>query len=156
MIRRPPRSTRKESSAASDVYKRQCVVVVNLPLIFAVEWLICRRGRVCVRSMSERCRVRRRLRALHLHLSFTVHRLPVRTKYVDRLSRLVLPFWYGLTWVVLDKGSFNGCVCVVGQLGSPAQMRRMNLLLVLILLPVRRKHVDNTPSSNSLSSARLL
>ena len=27
-------------------------------------------------------------------------------------SRLVLPFWYRLTWVVLDNGSLNGCVCV--------------------------------------------
>ena len=27
-------------------------------------------------------------------------------------SRLVLPFWYRLTWVVPDKGPFNGCVCV--------------------------------------------
>ena len=27
-------------------------------------------------------------------------------------SRLVLPFWYWLTWVVLDKGPINGCVCV--------------------------------------------
>jgi len=26
-------------------------------------------------------------------------------------SRLVLPFWYRLTQVVLDKGSLNGCVC---------------------------------------------
>ena len=26
-------------------------------------------------------------------------------------SRLVLPFWYRLTWVVLDKGPLNGCVC---------------------------------------------
>ena len=26
-------------------------------------------------------------------------------------SRLVLPFWYWLTWVVLDKGLLNGCVC---------------------------------------------
>ena len=25
-------------------------------------------------------------------------------------SRLVLPFWYGLTWVVPDKGPLNGCV----------------------------------------------
>ncbi|WP_460366001.1 hypothetical protein [Staphylococcus aureus] len=29
MIRRPPRSTRKESSAASDVYKRQFVLPKN-------------------------------------------------------------------------------------------------------------------------------
>ena len=27
-------------------------------------------------------------------------------------SRLVLPFWYQPTRVVLDKGPFNGCVCV--------------------------------------------
>ena len=27
-------------------------------------------------------------------------------------SRLVLPFWYRLTWVVLDKGPLNGCVCM--------------------------------------------
>jgi len=26
--------------------------------------------------------------------------------------RLVLPFWYRLTRVVLDKGPLNGCVCV--------------------------------------------
>ena len=26
-------------------------------------------------------------------------------------SRLVLPFWYQLTWVVSDKGPLNGCVC---------------------------------------------
>jgi len=31
-------------------------------------------------------------------------------------SRLVLPFWYRLTWVVPEKGPLNGggvCVCVV-------------------------------------------
>ena len=27
-------------------------------------------------------------------------------------SRLVLPFWCRLTWVVPDKGPLNGCVCV--------------------------------------------
>ena len=27
-------------------------------------------------------------------------------------SWLVLPFWYRLNWVVLDKGPLNGCVCV--------------------------------------------
>ena len=26
-------------------------------------------------------------------------------------SRLVLPFWYRLTWVVPDKGPLNGCCC---------------------------------------------
>jgi len=27
-------------------------------------------------------------------------------------SRLVLPFWYRLTWVVPEKGPLNMCVCV--------------------------------------------
>ena len=27
-------------------------------------------------------------------------------------SRLVLPFWYRLTWLVPDKRPLNGCVCV--------------------------------------------
>ena len=27
--------------------------------------------------------------------------------------RLVLPFWYRLTWVVPDEGPLNGCVCVL-------------------------------------------
>ena len=31
-------------------------------------------------------------------------------------SRLVLPFWYQLTWIVLEKGSLNGCVCVLFSL----------------------------------------
>ena len=30
-------------------------------------------------------------------------------------SRLVLPFWYRLTWVVPLKGPLNGCVCMVGM-----------------------------------------
>jgi len=29
-------------------------------------------------------------------------------------SRLVLPLWYRLTWVVPDKGPLNGCACVCG------------------------------------------
>ena len=31
-------------------------------------------------------------------------------------SRLVLPFWYRLTWVVPEKWPLNGCVCVVHKL----------------------------------------
>ena len=27
-------------------------------------------------------------------------------------SRLILPFWYRLIWIVLDKGPLNVCVCV--------------------------------------------
>ena len=32
--------------------------------------------------------------------------------FVSVKSRLVLPFWYRLTRVVLEKGPLNGCVCV--------------------------------------------
>jgi len=34
-------------------------------------------------------------------------------------SRLVLPFWYRLTWVVPDKGPLNGCVCMIVILDYP-------------------------------------
>src|SRR5450756_3211064 len=40
MIRRPPRSTQSRSSAASDVYKRQALVVASAVLVFDVYWLI--------------------------------------------------------------------------------------------------------------------
>jgi len=33
-------------------------------------------------------------------------------------SRLVLLFWYRLTWVIPDKGPLNVCVCVCSQLNS--------------------------------------
>eukprot|EP00826_Nyctotherus_ovalis_P063402 TRINITY_DN9299_c0_g1_i4.p1 TRINITY_DN9299_c0_g1~~TRINITY_DN9299_c0_g1_i4.p1 ORF type:complete len:132 (-),score=0.77 TRINITY_DN9299_c0_g1_i4:174-548(-) len=41
MIRRPPRSTRKESSAASDVYKRQVMsAALEIKDIFIGSWII--------------------------------------------------------------------------------------------------------------------
>ena len=33
-------------------------------------------------------------------------------------SRLVLPFWYWLTWVVQDKGLLNGCVLVLSAFSA--------------------------------------
>ena len=33
-------------------------------------------------------------------------------------SRLLLPFWYWLTWVVPEKGPLNGCVCVFGEVSK--------------------------------------
>jgi len=35
-------------------------------------------------------------------------------------SRLVLPFWYRLTWVVPDKGPLDACVCVCVCVDSDA------------------------------------
>ena len=36
--------------------------------------------------------------------------LPLTTSFSSK-SKLVLPFWYRLTWVVPDKGPLNGCHC---------------------------------------------
>src|SRR5665811_983475 len=54
MIRRPPRSTRVRSSAASDVYKRQVVVLLASPKLGAVKrtFLLCSKGTLSL------CRVR--------------------------------------------------------------------------------------------------
>ena len=46
----------------------------------------------------------------HLHMPIWCHCHSLSLASV--ISRLVLPFWYRLTRVVLDKGSLNGCVCV--------------------------------------------
>jgi len=35
-------------------------------------------------------------------------------------SRLVLPFWYRLTWVVPDKGPLNRCLFVLGDVADIA------------------------------------
>ena len=35
-----------------------------------------------------------------------------RCLFASVKSRLVLPFWYWLTWVVQDKGPLNRCVCL--------------------------------------------
>ena len=50
-------------------------------------------------------------------------------------SRLVLPFWYRLTWVVPEKGPLNGCVyvCVVNMIersvcGSHAALCQIRLI----------------------------
>ena len=45
-------------------------------------------------------------------------------------SRLVLPFWYRLTWVVPKKGPLNGSVCVT----------KLLILLQLLTLPLTLIH----------------
>ena len=62
-------------------------------------------------------------------------------------SRLVLPFWYRLTWVVPDNGPLNGCVCVLAAIDSWAQVADMGELwrsslcyLDLRLLTVNLEH----------------
>ena len=51
-------------------------------------------------------------------------------------SRLVLPFWYRLTWVVPDKGPLNVCVCVCVLRTHTEGFRRENLFGPVKPLPV--------------------
>ena len=46
-------------------------------------------------------------------------------------SRLVLPFWYRLTWVVLEKGPLNGCVCMCEAIDRPVQTKWCVVSLLL-------------------------
>jgi len=49
-------------------------------------------------------------------------------------SRLVLPFWYRLTWVVPEKGPLNGCVwvCVFKSLSETFVTRSCSVLLPVL------------------------
>ena len=46
-------------------------------------------------------------------------------------SRLVFPFWYRLTWVVLEKGPLNGCVCVGFFTEATVIYRRLIILCII-------------------------
>jgi len=52
-------------------------------------------------------------RGADLHMSSWCHCHSLSVASVK--SRLVLPFWYRLTWVFPEKGPLNGCVCVCAQ-----------------------------------------
>jgi len=43
--------------------------------------------------------------------------LPLTVSCFSKIQ-IVLPFWYRLTWVVLEQGPLNGCVCVCVWLGD--------------------------------------
>ena len=50
-------------------------------------------------------------RGADLHM---VQLMPCHSLFLASVkSRLVLPFWYRLTWVVPEKGPLNGCVLLV-------------------------------------------
>ena len=48
-------------------------------------------------------------RGADLHMAQLI---PLPLSLASVKSRLVLPFWYRLTWVVPEKGPLNVCVCV--------------------------------------------
>ena len=49
-------------------------------------------------------------RCVDLHMAQLIL-LPLTVSCFSNIQ-IGLPFWYRLTWVVPDKGPFNGCVCV--------------------------------------------
>jgi len=61
--------------------------------------------------------------------------------------RLVLPFWYRLTWVVPDKGLLNGCVCVYFVL---CWLLANKLVHVLSLLVVRLNRLNKLWENHNL------
>ena len=73
-------------------------------------WLGGRKGIRPVKNRVVGCDVICLERGADLHMAQLMPLAAVK-------SRLVLPFWYRLTWVVPDKGSLNVCVCVCGVCG---------------------------------------
>jgi len=55
-------------------------------------------------------------------------------------SRLVLPFWYRLTWVVLEKGPLNVCVCVCVRACVRACAHAMSIHLSVSPTLLAQKH----------------
>ena len=86
-------------------------------------------------------------------------------------SRLVLPFWYRLTWVVPDKGPLNVCVCVwycgtavgtgrwwvqeqVRQTNSPSQYADQQEFLRSHYIDLREREMNkNTSRKNAHTAA---
>ena len=62
-------------------------------------------------------------------------------------SRLVLPFWYRLTWVVPEKGPLNGCVCVcVPQCLLTEQLTNKQIEITHRNAPTRSRNIRGPPS----------
>jgi len=69
------------------------------------------------------------VRGANLHMAQLMP-LPL-TVFASVKSRLVLPFWYRLTWVVVDKGPLNGCVYITGQTIDHVLVITMAYMVVL-------------------------
>jgi len=69
-------------------------------------------------------------------------------------SRLVLPFWYRLTRVVLEKGLLNGCVCVLLVIFvlNMTVLSRILALLHQIWIGVLAPIPDREPRKNGWAS----
>ena len=100
------------------VGKRFCFIVINIYIYMfclqcfdAVGWAAeghpaCKKLKWCSTGMVICLE-----RDADLHMA-QLMALPLTVSIVSVKSRLVLPFWYRLTRVVLEKGPLNACVCV--------------------------------------------
>ena len=68
-------------------------------------------------------------------------------------SRLVLPSWYRLTWVVQEKGSLNGCVSVCVCVGT-SSLYSLDLDEAAPLSEVLRLHLLSSGARRLPSQAR--
>ena len=67
-------------------------------------------------------------------------------------SRLVLSFWYRLTWVVPDKGPLNGCVCVVYDRNAWLRWIRHGILITSAVLSVAVSWVQTSAFTNEMDA----
>ena len=70
-------------------------------------------------------------RGASLHMAQLIHRHSLSLASVK--SRLVLPFWYWLTWVVPDKGPLNVCVLSVDSHANSSHFIRIGISMGILL-----------------------
>ena len=90
-----------------------CFMGYILPSVFWLCWFGCRKGirpvklsGGCWRSYLSGARCRLAYGPADATATHCILLASVK-------SRLVLPFWYRLAWIVPEKGPLNGCVCVL-------------------------------------------
>ena len=81
---------------------------MNFPSVLWHCWLDGRKGIQSVKKLSGGV-----LAWLSVWSKAQLMPLPLTVSCFSKFQIAFLPFWYRLTWVVLDKGPLNGCVCVV-------------------------------------------
>jgi len=78
---------------------------------------------------------------------------------LQQKSRLVLPFWYRLTWVVPDNGPLNGWVCVCVCVCVPSRTAGSLSLTFSATKTTRRYHAASlwrqSPTSDTTVSQSL-
>jgi len=90
-----------------------------LPVLSDVAPSLCRKA--ATDNMLQIIKVHPNALSIHLH---GIYKMPLHPKTPSSLasfkSKLVLPFWYRLTQVVLEKRPLNGCNVVVAVLAFTA------------------------------------